>query len=155
MCLPASDGKILIGLGVSKTEYIDLETSLVEICCPIQGDVQTVRWYADSTEVLNSTKYVIGTNFLRISGEFVSECVMYTCRAEFLSRTVRQSTELCAGSEYHNYIIIWHCTYRLSQECLTKSMQLTLEMRLGNGHCRITTASSLCAVSIGGFAACI
>ncbi len=99
MCLPASAGKVLIGIGVSKTEYIDLDTSSVEICCPIQGDVLTVRWYADNTEVLNSTKYVIGSNFLRVSGEFISGCIQYTCVAEFLLRTVRQSTELCAGGE--------------------------------------------------------
>ncbi len=106
VCLPTSNENVLIGIGVFKTEYINLDTSAIEICCPTQGEEENMQWYADNIEVSNSTKYVIGSNFLRVSGEFVDGCVTYTCRAEFSSKNVRQSTEVCAGSKLYTIVLV-------------------------------------------------
>ena len=101
MCRPQpySSTVLLFGIGQSQTEYIDLDTSAIEICCPTEGVVESIEWFADNTRVTTSSKFTIGSNYLRVSGGFVDGCVTYTCRASFSSRIVSQSTEVCAGSE--------------------------------------------------------
>ena len=96
---PSSSTVLLFGIGQSQTEYIDLDTSAIEICCPTEGVVESVEWFADNTRVTTSSKFTIGSNYLHVSGGFVDGCVTYTCRASFTSRVVSQSTEVCAGSE--------------------------------------------------------
>ena len=95
-----SDAVILIGIGVQPTTYIDVDTTAIEICCPTQGHVASLHWLADGVRIFNSSKYLIGSDYLRISGGFEDGCVTYTCSVSFLaSGTVHQDTEVCAGSK--------------------------------------------------------
>ena len=85
---------------MQSTTYIDVDTQALEICCPTHGHLVSLQWLADRVEIVNGSKYLIGSDYLRISGGFEDGCVTYTCKASFLaSGTVSQETEVCAGSK--------------------------------------------------------
>lgn len=106
-CRPPSDSTQLIGIGLQPTSYIDVGTGAIEICCPTFGYLYSLHWLADGTRLGNSSRHIVTSNFLKISGDFEEECVTYTCEAAFVnSSTVSQQTEVCTGSEFKSEVFI-------------------------------------------------